>query len=466
MLNLPSAETRTRQRQIFRSSAQIGLVVLAMFVASAIRAEERPAFPLKVADGGRYLVDQKGVPFLIAGESPQALMVNLSEEDAERFFANRQSHGFNTVWINLLCRPGTGGRADGGTYDGLLPFEKPDDFSKPNEAYFARCDHMIRLAEKHGLLVYLGPCETIDHLKPMLKNGPKACREFGRYLGKRYKDFDNILWMHGNDYQTWKDAEHDAVVLAVAQGIKDEDPRHLQTIELNYEVSGSRDDDRWASILDLSGAYTYYPNYVEVLKEYNRQPAQPVVMIESNYEFEQNSTPATLRREEYWSLLSGAAGQLYGNGYTWPFKPGWKDKLDTPGAEQMAYVQSLFGSRAWTKLVPDQKHAVVIAGYGTFDAAITEGNKYVMTSDYVTAARTPDGALVMAYMPSRRTIKVDMKQLAGPVTALWYDPSRGKYTVIEESPLPNKDERAFTPPGNNADGDGDWVLVLETTPPK
>ena len=143
-----------------------------------------PAFPLKVAEGGRYLVDQNGAPFLIAGESPQALMVNLSEEDAELFFANRQSHGFNAVWINLLCRPGTGGRADGSTYDGLLPFEKPDDFTKPNEAYFARCDRMIRLAEKHGLLVILDPCETIDHLKPMLKNGPKACREFGRYLGK------------------------------------------------------------------------------------------------------------------------------------------------------------------------------------------------------------------------------------------------------------------------------------------
>jgi len=101
-----------------------------------------------VADGGRYLIDQNGAPFLIAGESPQALMVNLSEDDAERFFANRQSHGFNAVWINLLCRAGTGGRADGSTYDGLLPFEKPDDFSAPNETYFARCDRMIRLAGK------------------------------------------------------------------------------------------------------------------------------------------------------------------------------------------------------------------------------------------------------------------------------------------------------------------------------
>ncbi len=466
---------REAWRRRLRFSPHIGLVALALLAASSTCAAEpqagkqkppAPAFPLKVVEGGRYLVDRNGAPFLIAGESPQALMVNLSEEDAELFFANRQSHGFNAVWINLLCRPGTGGRADGSTYDGLLPFEKPDDFSTPNEAYFARCDHMIRLAEKHGLLVILDPCETIDHLKPMLRNGPKACREFGRYLGKRYKGFDNLLWLHGNDFQTWKDADHDAVVLAVAQGIKDEDRRHLHTVELNYEVSGSRDDARWASLIDLSAAYTYYPPYGEVLKEYNRQPAQPVVMIESDYEFERDSTPAVLRREEYWSLLSGAAGQLYGNGYTWPFKPGWKEKLDTPGAKQMTHVQALFGPRPWPQLVPDQKHKVVTAGYGTFDATTTEGNHFVMTSDYVTAARTPDGALVMAYLPSLRTVKVDMARLSGPATARWYDPSRGTYTAVEGSPLPNSGERAFTPPGNNGDGDGDWVLVLETTPPK
>jgi hypothetical protein len=454
----------------------IGYIALALADADALAAapEEQPAekralpaaaFPLKKADSGRYLVDRNGAPFLIAGESPQALMVNLSEKDAELFFANRRSHAFNAVWINLLCRPGTGGRADGSTYDGVLPFKTADDFSTPNEDYFKRCDHMIQLADKYGLLVILDPCETIDHLKPMLKNGPEKCREFGRYLGSRYKDFDNLLWMHGNDFQTWKNPEHDAVALAVARGIRDKDARHLHTVELDYEISGSLDDERWAPLIDLSASYTYYPTYAQVLKDYNRPNFKPVVMVEADYEFERESTPAVLRRQEYWSVLSGAAGQLYGNGYTWPIKSGWKEKLDTPGAIQMAHVQALFVPRAWHQLVPDQKHNVVTAGYGTFDSTTTPGNIYAMTSDYVAAARTPGGALVMAYMPSRRTVTVDMRQLDAPATAKWYDPSRGTYTAIDGSPLPNTGKRAFTPPGNNGDGDGDWVLVLETKPP-
>ncbi len=461
---------------MFRPRTALWAVSIALlaFIAMPGRSDDQrapkqsrtaPAYPLKVAEGGRHLVDQKGVPFLVAGESPQGLMVKLSKEDAKLFFANRQSHGFNAVWINLLCRPGTGGPPDGSTYDGLPPFKTPDDLSTPNEAYFARCDQMIRLADKHGLLVILDPCETIDHLKLILKNGVDKCHEFGRYLGSRYQGFDNILWMHGNDFQTWKNPEHDAVVLAVARGIREKDTRHLHTIELDYTVSGSLDDARWAPLIDVNATYTYYPPYAQVQKDYNRSNAKPVVMIESNYEFENSATAAVLRRQEYWSLLAGAAGQLYGNGYTWPFKAGWKEKLDTPGAIQMAYVQALFLPRPWHQLVPDQKHTVVIAGYGTFDAANTQGNLHVMTSDYVTTARTPDGALVMAFLPSLRTITVDMTQLSAPATARWYDPSRGIYKPIEGSPLKNAGKLKFTPPGNNADGDGDWVLVLETKPP-
>jgi hypothetical protein len=89
-----------------------------------------PAYPLKKSAGGRYLVDSKGSPFLLAGDAPQALMVKLNETDADLYFSNRVAHGFNAVWINLLCRPGTGGRKDGATYDGILPDTGPSTASR------------------------------------------------------------------------------------------------------------------------------------------------------------------------------------------------------------------------------------------------------------------------------------------------------------------------------------------------
>jgi hypothetical protein len=90
---------------------------------------------------------------------------------------------------------------------------------------------------------------------------------------------------------------------------------------------------------------------------------------------------------------------------------------------------------------------------------------HVDDSDYVTTARTPDGSLVMAYMPTARTIKVDMTRLGGTARAQFYDPSNGTYHPVAGSPLPNTGAQTFAPPGPNADGDGDWVLVLETQPP-
>ena len=80
---------------------------------------DRLAFPLKIAPTGRYLVDQAGRPALIVGDSPQALIANLTEAEADHFFTDRERAGFNSVWINLLCDDYTGGRPDGTTYDAV-----------------------------------------------------------------------------------------------------------------------------------------------------------------------------------------------------------------------------------------------------------------------------------------------------------------------------------------------------------
>jgi Protein of unknown function (DUF4038)/Putative collagen-binding domain of a collagenase len=441
-----------------------------VFVALLSPLSLRPAraespYPLRVGPTGRYFVDRQGKPFLIAGESPQAMMVNTTEDEAELFFKNRRAHGFNTAWINLVCAKYTGGRDDASTRDGLTPFQTPGDLAHPNEEYFARCDRILRLAAKYDTLVMLDPAETGSFLAVMQKNGVDKCRAYGRYLGKRYKGFDNLLWFHGNDYGD-DTPDNDKIVTAVALGIKDEDDRHLHTIEIDWKRrdSTSLDNERWAPLVGLSAAYTYNPVHVPILRDYNRKTARriPTFMVESSYEFEhldgaRLGTPTQLRLQEYTALLSGAAGQLYGNKYTWPFLDGWKEKLDTPGAIQMAHVQALFGPRRWHDLVPDQDHKLVTSGFGKAGAF-----------DYVAAARTPDGRLAMAYVPDRRTITVDLATLAGPAVARWYDPAAGKFQDVAGSPVPNRGSRQLATPGDNADGPGnaDWVLVLEAEKPR
>jgi hypothetical protein len=425
--------------------------------------------PLHVDAGGRYLVDGTGKPFLMTGESPQALIGDLTEADAERFFSTRKAQGFNTVWVNLLCNRYTGCRQDGHTWDDVAPFTTPEDLATPNDAYFERVDRMLRLAAKYGFVVLLDPIETGGWRATVTANRVAKDRAYGRYLGSRYARFSNVIWMSGNDYQKWN-AHDDRYLMAVAQGIRDTNPTALQTVELDYYTSGSLDDARWKPLIDMNASYTYNPTYRQVLKDYNRSDFLPTFLVEGGYEGEQNAdfippgTPELMRRQEYWSLLSGATGQIYGNHYTWQFlcrdrdangdcNGGWRGQMASPGAEQMTHVVSLFGSRPWYRLVPDQDHHVVTAGYGTF------GDR-----DYVTAASTPDGKLAMAYVPTARVVTVDLGALSGPVTARWYDPTNGRFTRVGDgTPRANDGTVQLLSPGTNADGDDDWVLVLDAS---
>jgi hypothetical protein len=61
----------------------------------------------------------------------------------------------------------------------------------------------------------------------------------------------------------------------------------------------------------------------------------------------------------------------------------------------------------------------------------------------------------MAYIPTSRTITVQMNSLSGrEAAAWWFNPRTGQVTEAGEFPTSGK--REFTPPF-----DGDWVLVLD-----
>ena len=247
------------------------------------------AYPLKASANNRYLVDQNDVPFLMVGDSPQALIGNLSPLEAAFFIENRRRYGINALWINLLCNEGTACNKDGATFDGIAPFTTANDLSTPNPAYFERADGIINLAAANGMVVILNPIETIGWLRTLRANGIDKAFGFGQYLGNRYKNFLNIIWMHGNDFQSWQNATDDALVQAVARGIRSVDSNHVHTVELNYSTSGSLEDQSWAPLIELNAAYTYFPTYAQVLTEYNRSNFKPVFMVEANYEFEHNS---------------------------------------------------------------------------------------------------------------------------------------------------------------------------------
>src|SRR5882757_8636237 len=93
------------------------MVVSLMFCLSAAAAK----YPLKVSRlNPRILVDQTNAPFLLVGDAPHSLIANVSQPDAAFYLANRRTNGFNSLWVELLCVPYTGGRANASLLNGTL----------------------------------------------------------------------------------------------------------------------------------------------------------------------------------------------------------------------------------------------------------------------------------------------------------------------------------------------------------
>jgi Protein of unknown function (DUF4038)/Putative collagen-binding domain of a collagenase len=420
---------------------------------SATAADGSFPFPVAVSTNGRYLVDQDGAPFMIVGDSPQCLSAHLTTQDMDFFFANRQKRGFNTAWVNLICGTYTWGVSDARTCDGITPFVSDGDLSTPNPDYFARMDAMVQIAARHGITLLLNPAETGSFRDLLKDNGTDKSRDYGIFVGERYKDAPNIIWMLGNDYQIDQWATYDPFEIALSQGIRAADPQQLQTVELNPPVSTSFDDPSWPPLIDIASAYSYTPTYDVVLKAYNASPTQPVLMIEANFEDENNdggppTSDLTLRNQEWWTALTGAAGQLYGNKYTWGMNnSNWIEHLDTKAVTELGFVVQFLKDRPWQDLVPDQAHTFLTGDMGTYTST---GD--VLENDYATAAVTADRTLAIAYTPIERTLTIDETTLPAGATAQWFDPTDGSYRPASAP---------FTTPGKNAAGDGDWVLIFE-----
>lgn len=465
-----------------------------ILLAAAVEAKAEPPFPLHSAANGRYLVDRNGAPFLMIGDSPHSLIVSLDTADEAAYLVNRGTNGFNSLWIELLCDSYTGGSGTeeppglrerlrawlkdssvgqpnyGHDINNNNPFTNTldggyYDLTTPNPAYWSHVDWLVRTAATNGLQCVFTPLDQGGWTKTSLANGTNGCYQYGRFLGNHYKSYPNIFWNMGNDMQDWSTATNDAVILAIADGIKSADTNHPMTIELNYMVSDSLADPNWAREVSVDGIYTYYMPYAESLVGYNRPNYVPCLFLEGNYEFENNNrvqppSPLVLRLQEYLSLLSGClAGHMYGNHYTWTITSDWQSHLNTTGIVQLGYFKNFFTSVSWFNLVPDRSHKLVTSGYGTFDT----GNDFVLTAnDYVTAAQSPDGTLGVVYCPKNITLTLCLTNFAGPVTAKWYDPAAGTYTPVAGSPFANTIVATkVTTPGNNAAGDPDWVMLLK-----
>jgi len=442
------------------------LLGLLLFDAALLPTSPR-LFPtpkqfMTLSSNGKYLVDSfTNDPVFVTGEDGSLLTIQISNADVETYLRDRARKGFNVIWVNVIDADTKGATRP---FAGNVPFNGPD-FTSFNEAYWSHIDFVVKRARDYGITLGMGVAFVAmegGFRASINRSSDAVLKEYGRFLGNRYKHFPNIIWVLGGD----ADPQYVSYtkINMIGAGIAEADPNHIMTLEA-IRVSTPPDLSTWSAYKGRP------PAFINLNWVYNKQPSVvpgcqaaykvslnglPPLMGEDWYELEHSMTAFQVRQEGYWATLSGCyLGRLFGNGPIWSFNspntgfssgPSWKTQLNSAGSLAHEYYGKLLSSREHWLMVPDMNHDVLTSGFGS-------------GANLSVAARSSDGQTIIAYFSDgNATAKtIDMRRITSAtskVRAWWYDPRSGVAKLIDT--FPNSGTRNFIAPDRN-----DWVLVLD-----
>ena len=422
---------------------------------------------LAVSKNHRYLAWDDDAPFFWLGDTAWELFHRSSLEEAEYYLETRRKQGFTLIQAVVLAE-----------FDGLtVPNaygECPligNDPLKPNEAYFRYVDKVIELAEQKGILLGLLPTwgdkvELLAHGKGPIIFTPENALRYGEWIGKRYCDFWNLVWINGGDRQGG--GPNRVIWEALARGIKSSDPNHLMTFH-PLGGDGGHSSSEWfheSDWLDFNLAQSgherkHHANYRIIDRDYKLTPTKPCLDGEPRYEDHPvNWKPQELgwfddydaRQAAYWAVFAGAFGHSYGCHPIWQFSDHrynpigfarrcWRDALELPGAGQLKYLRNLIESRHMVSRVPDQSMLAEEKSEGSHRRAC-RGTGYAFI-----------------YLPQGGTVEVNLEPLGERrIHAWWYDPRTGELRHSREGLATA--HAIFEAP--SAGPCSDWVLVLDS----
>ncbi len=428
---------------------------------------------LKVSDNRRFLVFEDGTPFFYLGDTGWELFHRLNKEETERYLENRRALGFTVIQAVVLAE-----------VDGLntpnMEGNKPligNDPMKPDEAYFKHVDWVIKKAAEKGIFIGLLPTWGDKWNRkwgagPQIFN-PENAMAYGKFLGQRYKDQTNIIWIVGGDRPVENELQRQTVV-AMAEGLREGDRgSHLITFHPTGGSGSSQyfHNETWLdfNMRQNGHSLSFTERYSATYDDYRLEPPKPVIDGEPVYEdhpinfnpdANSHSTAADVRRPLYWDLFTGAFGHTYGHHSVWqmwtssrspinrPLMP-WYEAIDQPGAAQMQYGRLLIESRPFLTRIPD--NSIIVTD--NVASAVPGSGSYRFV-----ATRDQEGTYAMVYVPVGRKFSVRMDAIKGKeVLAWWYNPRNGE--AVMTGKYPNTGIQTFnTPtPGENLD----WILVLD-----
>lgn len=421
-----------------------------------------------VSANNRYIL-KNNKPFVWVGDTAWELFHALDRESATFYLSKRASQGFTVIQAVALAE-----------LDGLNSpnayGQKPlidNDPTRPNEGYFKHVDFIIDKAAELGLTIAFLPTWGDKLSKLNWGKGPEIfspenAKTYGKWLGNRYKNRENIIWLLGGDRNPRENTNDVQVWQAMAVGIAEAcggNANALMSFHPQPNAEGASQwfhQDQWFDFnMFQTGHCRNSEVYNSIKGSYDRLPTKPTIDGEPIYEdhpvcFNPRelgiSNAHDVRRSIYLTVFAGAFGFTYGCHDVWQMyapnresvngaKIFWHQALDLTAANQVRFLRKLIEARPILERVPDQ-------------SLIVENN--AVPAERIQATRGNDYAFVYTTAGNRFT--VNLGKISGTeLTCSWYNPRNGE--VKEAGKTENKGTKVFTPPTS---GYGqDWVLIID-----
>jgi hypothetical protein len=443
---------------------KLRLFLLCTLISSTVAAQ------LQVSSNKRFLQTSDGKPFFWLGDTAWELFHRLDREEAEKYLKNRADKGFTVIQAVVLAE--LDGLHTPNAY-GELPLEN-DDPTKPREAYFQHVDFIVRKAEELGLHIAMLPTWGDKVFKDQWGKGPEIftvenAKTYGRWIGNRYKNQRNIIWILGGDRNP-RNENDVAVWRSMASGIEEGVGGREKALMSYHPQPNNVDDggsakwfhgDQWLDFNMFQTGHCRETNLWDRMSyAYNLKPIKPVIDGEPIYEDHPvcfnakdlgTSSAYDVRMAAWLDVFSGAFGHTYGCHDIWQmYAPGrepvngphfpWYTAIDLPGSGQLKYLRKLIESRPMFDRVPDQ---------GLISDALN-------ANDRIQATRGND--YIFVYSAQGKKFSVNANKISGrEIIAHWYNPKNGE--VKDAGKYDKKTALEFVPPTS---GYGhDWVLVID-----
>ncbi len=478
---------------------------------------------LRVSENGRFLVHKDGSGFFPIADTAWAIAWKLNRSEVERYLQRRKDQKFNT--IALVAFPSCEGgkiianvygdnvfEVNSGRWNPLQPITTPGNNPENSTEYdyWDHLEYIIDASEYKGMYVVLlpawGGCVAGDysdgHATPEIIFNATIAYKYGHWIGQRFKNKKNIIWMMGGDRSAvYGDRDYRNVFRAMAEGVADgvnginqqDGKADYSTTLMSYHPrkwapNSSKwfHNDPW---LDFNSMQDQPKDQIIATElDYGLSPAKPTWLFEGGYEYRGEDKEVykdwQIRFQSYQTVFAGGFGITYGSMNVYHFTSGvtaldetvttgkpskWEVSLEETGAMDMQHLFSLMTSMSndqFLDRIPDQTLIDGDAG----DMNDWEGFK----SNRLQATRGAKGDYAMIYSANGRNIRLKMDRLSATMmNAFWFNPRNGKWRVkdsdftnqrpfVENIPSgPATAIQEFDPPGSVGAGN-DWVLVLKT----